>query len=86
MKIRKYGANDIKEFDTIDELRTFDASYVCDTRSSVLKRIAERLNCGEEVLHDFKNIPHQDNHLLFSFLKDNIGYRYDQQSDVISEI
>lgn len=86
MKIRKYGANDIKEFDTIDELRTFDASYVCDTRSSVLKRIAKRLNCGEEVLHDFKNIPHQDNHLLFSFLKDNIGYRYDQQSDVISEI
>ena len=33
MKIRKYPSNFIFEFDTLDELRKFDSSYIEDTRS-----------------------------------------------------
>ncbi len=48
MKIRKYDSDVIFEFDTLDELREFDESYKADTRSVILKNIAERLQCREE--------------------------------------
>ncbi len=50
MKIRKYAPGVVFEFDTLDELRQFDAAYVRDTRSQILKDVAKRLNCGEEDL------------------------------------
>lgn len=48
LKIRRYPEGYIYEFDTLDELRQFDASYVKDTRSAILKSIAARLGCKEE--------------------------------------
>ncbi len=52
MKIRKYSSDVIFEFDTLDELRAFDTSYVNDTRSEILGAIARRLGCGEsELVH-----------------------------------
>ena len=48
MKIRKYPDTEIFEFDTLDELRDFDKSYICDTRSKILKHIAGELACQEE--------------------------------------
>ena len=50
MKMRKYPDDYIFEFDTLDELREFDLSYRSDTRSGILKSIAERLDCTEEEL------------------------------------
>ncbi|MBQ7161223.1 MAG: NTP transferase domain-containing protein [Clostridia bacterium] len=47
MKMRKYPDGFIFEFDTLDELRSFDTSYLDDTRSSILKSIAARLGCRE---------------------------------------
>ena len=47
MKIRKYEDDVIFEFDTLDELRVFDTSYVDDTRSTILKQISRQLNCLE---------------------------------------
>ena len=47
MKIRRYPAEVIAEFDTLDELRAFDESYIDDTRSAVLKDLARRLSCRE---------------------------------------
>lgn len=47
MQIRKYPRDFIFEFDSIDELRTFDESYWADTRSTILKAIAAELG-GEE--------------------------------------
>ena len=52
MKIRKYDPGVIYEFDTMDELREFDQSYVTDTRSKILKNAAEKLGIEE------KNIIH----------------------------
>lgn len=52
MKIRKYGPGVIYEFDTMDELRLFDRSYVSDTRSEILKKISSELGIQEqEIVH-----------------------------------
>lgn len=48
MRIRKYGPGAIYEFDTLDELREFDPSYITDTRSTLIQRVAAELGVGEE--------------------------------------
>lgn len=48
MKVRKYQPGAIYEFDTMDELREFDRTYVDDTRSTILKAVAARLGAGEK--------------------------------------
>lgn len=47
MKIRKYEPGVIYEFDTLDELRAYDESYIDDTRSQILKEIAGELHVSE---------------------------------------
>lgn len=54
MKMRKYPADFIFEFDTLDELRTFDKSYVADTRSEILKRISREMNVPEAGVYNIK--------------------------------
>ncbi len=48
MKIRKYSPHVIREFDTMEELREFDKSYLTDTRSEIIKKIANKLRVKEE--------------------------------------
>lgn len=48
MKIRKYAPGVIYEFDTIDELRIFDTSYVPDTRSAIIKNVASEIGTTED--------------------------------------
>ena len=52
MKIRRYPESFIFEFDTLDELRTFDITYIEDTRSQILKAVAASLNCRERDIVD----------------------------------
>lgn len=47
MKMRKYPTDFIFEFDSIDELRQFDTTYIADTRSSILKTVAAQLGGTE---------------------------------------
>jgi CTP:phosphocholine cytidylyltransferase-like protein len=54
MRIRKYAPGVINEFDTIDELREFDASYVDDTRSRILKSVAAELGIREADIGSIK--------------------------------
>ena len=61
MKIRKYDSNVIFEFDTLDELRNFDKSYVTDTRSAILKSLSERLDCEESDLVNVLSYKTKDN-------------------------
>lgn len=56
MKIKKYPQHVIHEFDTLEELRSFDKSYQNDTRSTILKNIAERLGTTEEKIIDIQAI------------------------------
>lgn len=77
IKIRKYSDTDFREFDSIDELRTFDESYVNDTRSSILKDVCKKLGCEEKQLSCFERIRHEGDYLLFSFLVDEEKYVFD---------
>ena len=86
MKARKCGNGIINEFDSIDELRCFDESYINDTRSSILKRVCEMLSCQEAELNAFKRIKHTDDYLLFSFKKDNDSYIYDGRDASVKRI
>lgn len=52
MQVRRYADNEIFEFDTLDELRSFDESYIGNTRSVILKDICKRMLWNEsEVVH-----------------------------------
>ena len=44
----------IFEFDTLDELRDFDDSYINDTRSEILKKVAEKLGIEEKAIGEVK--------------------------------
>lgn len=56
MQIKRYADSDIFEFDTLDELRDFDDSYVENSRSAILKDICKRMLWKEsEVTHITKH-------------------------------
>ncbi len=86
MKINRYGEGEIREFDTLEELRAFDASYKTDTRSALVRRIARRLECGEEKLLDFKKAPSMYDSSAFSFLKGEESYKYSPVSDLLIKL
>ena len=86
MQVHRYKEHDIEEFDSIDELRLFDESYINDTRSSVVKAIAKEMNCSEADLSKFIRIKHEGDYLLFSFQKGSETYRYNGQEKSIKNI
>ena len=86
MQVHRYKEHDIEEFDSIDELRLFDESYINDTRSSVVKAIAYELNCTEAELSQFTRIKHVGDYLLFTFQKGANTYRYNEQEKSITKI
>ena len=69
MKIRKYAPDYIYEFDTLDELRIFDTSYVCDTRSSFIKQAANQLQIKESDVYNITAIK--------DTLAEAIGFEFD---------
>lgn len=77
MKIRKYSSNVIFEFDTLDELRKFDSSYVKNTRSSIIKNISTELKCMESDIADLRSIKDFSNESIgFSFRVNEELYEY----------
>lgn len=86
MQVHRYKEHEIEEFDSIDELRQFDVTYINDTRSSVVKAIAKDLNCSEAELSQFTRIKHEGDYLLFTFQKGADTYRYNEQEKSISKI
>ena len=78
MKLKKYDSEYIFEFDTLDELREFDKSYVEDTRSTILKGIAEKLDVKESELKSFQAVKPVDNRATgFKFACKEGMYSYD---------
>ena len=86
MSLHRYNAHEIEEFDSIDELRTFDKSYIEDTRSIIIKDIARRLECKEARLSKFVKSPCIGDRLSFSFFKDDVPYLYDGIHDEMYRI
>lgn len=86
MQVHRYKEHDIEEFDSIDELRLFDESYINDTRSSVVKAIASEMNCTEAELSKFTRIKHEGDYLLFTIQKGAETYRYNEQEKSITRL
>ena len=86
MKIRKYPDDFIFEFDTLDELRLFDKSYVDDTRSEILKGIKDKLRIEERDIRDLKSFKGRDNSASgFCFSAFEKKYKYFYSSKELRE-
>lgn len=81
MKMKKYPSDFIFEFDTLDELRTFDKSYVTDTRSNILKNVSKQLSASESDLVNIKCLKDKTSNEAIGFTFDCKGkhhtYLYD---------
>ena len=76
MKTRKYRQEEIYEFDSLDELREFDSSYISDTRSKILKQVAGKLGIQEKDIHEVKAFKDKNNVATgFTFVSDK-KYKY----------
>lgn len=77
MKIRKYSGDTVFEFDTLDELREFDQSYIKDTRSEILKGVAKELSCKEEEIKEVTAYKDSTNEAAgFTFICRGEKYKY----------
>lgn len=86
MKIRKYEENVIFEFDTLDELREFDTAYVNDTRSDILKDVAEQLNCREKDIVNITSYNDDTNEAAgFTFLYNDMKYVYSYKEKTLKK-
>lgn len=82
MRIRKYDSNIIFEFDTLDELREFDESYVNDTRSKIIKEIVKSLKCSESDIknvHEFKDFNNSASGFCFECKRGTFQYIYNKK-------
>lgn len=86
MKICRYNDSEIKEFDTIDELREFDESYIDNTRSTIIRKISQSLGCKEAELSGFFKESHAGKHLQFRFMKNGQPYRYTELDNSITAL
>ena len=85
MKIKKYAPSDIYEFDTLDELREFDSSYKSNSRSLILKDVANRLLVAEAEIMSIRTIKGNDTAAIgfeFSALGNRYSYYYDSNEMV----
>lgn len=77
MRIRKYAPGVIFEFDTLDELRVFDESYIEDTRSEILKNLSEKIGCRQSDMTCLKSIKAENNEAVgVSFVACGRKYEY----------
>ncbi|MFM1580593.1 NTP transferase domain-containing protein [Helcococcus bovis] len=85
MKIRKYPSDYIFEFDSLNELREFDNSYISDTRSKIIKSIAEKFNCLESDLTNFVATKDFIKANGFDFTFKNQVFHYDYETKNLVE-
>jgi len=86
MKIRKYPESFIFEFDTLDELREFDITYVDDTRSEILKSIARQLDCREREIVQVQAYKDKTNAAAgVRFVAKGKAYKYDYKTSCLTE-
>lgn len=87
MMVRRYNDDDIFEFDSLDELRIFDKTYICNTRSEIIKKIAAELNVSEENLCGFRAVKSKNlNEAIgFEFFSGGKTYYYEYKNGKILE-
>lgn len=86
MKIRKYPADFIFEFDTLDELREFDDSYISNTRSRILTKIASKLGIEEKDIMKVKAFKDKNNAAAGFTFETEKKYRYYYKTEKMEEL
>ncbi|MDH6366301.1 MULTISPECIES: NTP transferase domain-containing protein [unclassified Breznakia] len=76
MKARIYDIEEIYEFDSLDELREFDHSYLKNTRSTVIKKLCDQWKVSEDRLTTFSPIIDGGNIKGFIYKLDNVKHTY----------
>lgn len=78
MKIKKYNKDEVLEFDSLEDLRKFDKSYLKDSRSQIIKNICNTLKCDESAPNNFVQIKKglTNISLLFEVDKNKYIYRH----------
>ena len=86
MQTRRYENNFIFEFDTLDELRKFDKSYIEDSHSEILKNISSQLNCSQKDLVNITAYKDSNNSAAgFYFTLNGKIYQYSYNTKNIKE-
>lgn len=76
MYIDKHEKNNILEFDNLEELRSFDESYIENSRSIIIRNICKVLNCKDRDVVNIKPINNGMTNLSFVFEVKNEKYVY----------
>lgn len=76
MSIRKYSSDVIKEFDSLQELRSFDDHYLENADSKIFKRICKVLKCPEREIGGIEVIKQGLTNLSFRFVCRGQSYVY----------
>lgn len=74
MRIRKYNRDMIHEFDTFDELRAFDDSYINDSRSVILKGVAMTLKLTEAEIYNLISLKESTNEAIGFEFESALGH------------
>ena len=87
MRIRKYPEDFIFEFDTLDELRSFDSSYIYNTRSAILKTVSNLLHCLEKDIVEVTSYKNTDNAAAgIRFRVEHSVYEYEYKTQDLRKI
>lgn len=74
--IRKYDADKVREFDSLEELRDFDEEYINNADSTILKNICKILKCEMKDIVNVKAIKAGLTNTSFQFEIGSQGYVY----------
>lgn len=87
MKIKKYAESDIYEFDTLEELREFDNTFLLHSGSAVMQEIAQWLRCKESLIREIKPIEDRNGRSIgMRFTCNGIHYRYNfQKREIVKD-
>ena len=76
MTMRKYADGIIWEFDSLDELKEFDPSFIDNLDSSILDNICSVLKCERRDIQDFTPMKQGLTNLSCRFVVDGMPYVY----------
>lgn len=73
---RKFDCKNVIEFNAIDDLRQFDADFIYNVDSNIIKNICDTLKCDPNRIKDIAVINAGLTNVSFKFSVDNIEYVY----------
>lgn len=76
MKVKVYPKGTIFEFDSLDELRSFDSEYINNTNSKIMTNIAKTMKCSESEIGNFTVMNKGLTNVSFIFEIDKKKYVY----------